>query len=66
MWSPPAPLKLSIVPRLCVPATQRWLDRNWNVASGGFSLTTLMVANRFGVSTRSAALAPGGLLHCGL
>ena len=40
-----------MVPRLWVPDTQRFFARNWNVASGGLSLTALMVANRVGVST---------------
>jgi len=53
LWvcSPPAPLKVSMVPRLCVPETHLFVARNWNLASGGLSLTALMVANSVGVST---------------
>src|SRR5689334_2672099 len=51
MWSPPAPENCSIVVRLCVPATQRYVARNRNCPRSGWLRTAPIVPKRFGTST---------------
>ena len=40
-----------MAPRLCVPLTQSWVERNWKRASSGWSRTAPMVAKRVSTST---------------
>src|SRR3954470_5119987 len=67
MWScsPPAPEKLSIVVRLWVPMTQRFVARKRNAASSGRLRIASIVSKRLARSTPLAAAVPGVVVLMG-
>src|SRR5262245_29345778 len=65
-WSPPAPENCSIVDRLWVPTSQRFVARKRNFASSGWFPTALMVPNRFGTSTPLRATGSVVVVMAGL